>query len=100
MTETKRDYFEVLGIPRTADEETVKRAYRALAVKYHPDLQPPDKKEAAQKCFMEVSEAYQVLSDPARRRQYQQSAGVTLGHGASRALMEFCEKTFRVEKEV
>lgn len=99
MAETKRDYFEVLGVPRTANDEEIKRAFRKLAVQFHPDLQEQENKKAAQERFMEVSEAYEILSDPIARRRYAQSAGVTLAHGAQRALLEFCQKTFRVEKE-
>ena len=71
----KRDYYEVLWVDRNADEETIKRAYRKLAKKYHPDVNPGDK-DAAEK-FAEASEAYSVLSDPDKRRQYDQ-----FGHAA------------------
>ena len=57
----KRDYYEVLGVDKGADEQTLKKAYRSLAKKYHPDMNP-DNKEAEQK-FKEVNEAYAVLSD-------------------------------------
>ncbi len=75
MAEEKRDYYEVLGVSKTADEAELKKAYRALAKKYHPDMHPGDK-EAEQK-FKEASEAYAVLSDPDKRRQYDQ-----FGHAA------------------
>ncbi|HIR27360.1 MAG TPA: molecular chaperone DnaJ [Candidatus Choladousia intestinigallinarum] len=75
MAENKRDYYEVLGVDRNADEATLKKAYRVLAKKYHPDMNPGDK-EAEQK-FKEASEAYAVLSDPDKRRQYDQ-----FGHAA------------------
>ncbi|MDD3339742.1 MAG: molecular chaperone DnaJ [Lachnospiraceae bacterium] len=71
----KRDYYEVLGIDRGADEATIKKAYRALAKKYHPDMNPGD--EEAEKKFKEASEAYSVLSDSKTRAQYDQ-----FGHAA------------------
>ncbi|MHB8080074.1 MAG: DnaJ domain-containing protein, partial [Candidatus Krumholzibacteriia bacterium] len=64
----KRDYYEVLGIPRTADESEIKRAYRKLAVKHHPDRNPDDP-GAAEK-FREATEAYEALKDPQKRAQY------------------------------
>jgi molecular chaperone DnaJ len=63
----KRDYYEVLGVDRNADEQTLKRAYRKLAKKYHPDVNPGDK--TAEEKFKEATEAYGVLSDPDKRRQ-------------------------------
>ena len=66
----KRDYYEVLGVDRNADDATLKRAYRKLAKKYHPDTNPGDKDAEAK--FKEASEAYAVLSDPDKRRQYDQ----------------------------
>ena len=75
MAEQKRDYYEVLGVPKNADEAALKKAYRALAKKYHPDANPGDKEAEAK--FKEASEAYSVLSDPDKRRQYDQ-----FGHAA------------------
>ena len=75
MAEQKRDYYEVLGVDKNADDAAIKKAYRVLAKKYHPDMNPGDK-EAEQK-FKEASEAYAVLSDPEKRRQYDQ-----YGHAA------------------
>ena len=75
MAETKRDYYEVLGVDKNADEAALKKAYRQLAKKYHPDMNPGDKE--AEKKFKEASEAYAVLSDPEKRRQYDQ-----FGHAA------------------
>ncbi|WP_072525163.1 molecular chaperone DnaJ [Clostridium sp. Marseille-P3244] len=75
MAESKRDYYEVLGVGRDADDAAIKKAYRALAKKYHPDMNPGDKE--AEKKFKEASEAYAVLSDPEKRRQYDQ-----FGHAA------------------
>lgn len=65
---TTMNYYEVLGIPRTANQNDIKKAYRKLALKWHPDKNP-DKKEASEK-FREVSEAYEVLSDPIKRENY------------------------------
>ena len=62
MAEQKRDYYEVLGVDKSADEATIKKAYRNLAKKYHPDANPGDAE--AEKKVKESSEAYAVLSDP------------------------------------
>jgi len=67
----KRDYYEVLGVPKTASANEIKAAYRRLAKKYHPDLNPNNKKEAEEK-FREVSEAYEVLMDTQKRSLYDQ----------------------------
>ena len=75
MAESKRDYYEVLGVPKDADEDALKKAYRKLAKKYHPDANPGDKEAEAK--FKEASEAYSVLSDPQKRQQYDQ-----FGHAA------------------
>lgn len=75
MAETKRDYYEVLGVDRNADDAALKKAYRVLAKKYHPDMNPGDAE--AEKKFKEASEAYAVLSDAEKRRQYDQ-----FGHAA------------------
>ena len=71
----KRDYYEVLGVDKNADEAALKKAYRTLAKKYHPDAHPGDKEAEAK--FKEASEAYAILSDPDKRRQYDQ-----FGHAA------------------
>ena len=68
MATTKRDYYEVLSVERTADGETIKKAYRKLAVKYHPDKNPGDK--ASEDKFKELGEAYEVLSNADKRAAY------------------------------
>lgn len=75
MAEQKRDYYEVLGVDKNADDAAIKKAYRQLAKKYHPDTNPGDKD--AEIKFKEASEAYAVLSDAEKRRQYDQ-----FGHAA------------------
>ena len=75
MAEQKRDYYEVLGVEKNSDDAALKKAYRALAKKYHPDMNPGDAE--AEKKFKEASEAYAVLSDAEKRRQYDQ-----FGHAA------------------
>lgn len=75
MAEQKRDYYEVLGVAKSAGDAEIKKAYRVLAKKYHPDMNPGDKE--AEKKFKEASEAYAILSDPDKRRQYDQ-----FGHAA------------------
>ena len=67
---TKRDYYEVLGVDRNADEKAIKSAYRKKAIQYHPDKNPGDK-EAEEK-FKEAAEAYDVLSNPDKRAKYDQ----------------------------
>ena len=71
----KRDYYEVLGVSKTASDSELKSAYRKLAKKYHPDVNPGDKEAEAK--FKEATEAYSVLSDAEKRRQYDQ-----FGHAA------------------
>lgn len=75
MADTKRDYYEVLGVDKNADDATIKKAYRTLAKKYHPDMNPGDKEAEAK--FKEVNEAYDVLSDPDKKAKYDQ-----YGHAA------------------
>lgn len=83
MAEQKRDYYEVLGVDKNADDAALKKAYRALAKKYHPDMNPGDKE--AEKKFKEASEAYAVLSDPEKRRQYDQFGHAAFDGGAGEA---------------
>lgn len=64
----KRDYYEVLGVPKTAEQDVIKKAYRKVAIKYHPDKNPDDK--AAEEKFKEAAEAYEVLSNAEKRAQY------------------------------
>lgn len=83
MAESKRDYYEVLGVSKDADEATLKKAYRQVAKKYHPDMNPGDKE--AEKKFKEASEAYAILSDPDKRRQYDQFGHAAFEGGAGGA---------------
>ena len=66
---SKRDYYEVLGVEKTATADEIKKAYRKLAKKYHPDANS-DNKEEAEKKFKEIAEAYEVLSDEGKKKQY------------------------------
>ncbi|MDD6395940.1 MAG: molecular chaperone DnaJ [Firmicutes bacterium] len=85
MADTKRDYYEVLGLQKGASEADIKKAYRQMAKKYHPDLNPGDK--TAEEKFKEVGEAYEVLSDSEKRARYDQfgHAGVDPNYGAGGA---------------
>ena len=83
MAESKRNYYEVLGVSKDADDAAIKKAYRALAKKYHPDMNPGDAE--AEKKFKEASEAYAVLSDAEKRRQYDQFGHAAFEGGAGGA---------------
>jgi molecular chaperone DnaJ len=78
----QRDYYEILGVSRDASQEEIKKAYRKMAIKYHPDKNPGDKE--AEKKFKEAAEAYEVLGNPDKRKKYDQygHAGVKGGAGA------------------
>ena len=82
MAQEKRDYYEVLGVSKTATDEEIKKAYRKLALKYHPDYNPGDK--TAEEKFKEINEAHEVLSDPEKRKRYDQFgfAGVDPSYAA------------------
>ena len=85
----KRDYYEVLGVEKTASVEEIKKAYRKKAIQYHPDKNPGDKQ--AEENFKEAAEAYDVLSDPQKRQRYDQFGHAGVG-GASQGggLAEEC----------
>ena len=82
MADNKRDYYEVLGVAKGASEDEIQKAYRQMAKKYHPDLNPGDKEAEAR--FKEVNEAYEVLSDSQKKARYDQygHAGVDPNFGA------------------
>ena len=84
---TKRDYYEVLGVEKTASEAEIKKAYRKLAIQYHPDKNPGDK-EAEEK-FKEAAEAYSVLSDKDKRARYDQFGHAGMGGAAGGGFSDF-----------
>jgi molecular chaperone DnaJ len=77
--DTKKDFYEVLGVSKTASQDEIKKAYRTLAMKYHPDRNPNDK--SAEEKFKEIQEAYSILSDPQKRQQYDQFGHAAEGMG-------------------
>src|ERR1044071_9568794 len=81
MPTTKRDYYEVLGVPRGAPEDEVKRAYRKLVVKFHPDKNPND--PHAEERFKELGEAYDVLIDPDKRAAYDRYGHAAFAQGGA-----------------
>src|SRR5580698_941550 len=68
----KKDYYEILGVPKSTSIPDIKKAYRSLALKYHPDRVQESEKKVAEEKFKEISEAYGVLSDPAKKQTYDQ----------------------------
>ena len=89
---SKRDYYEVLGLERGASAEEIKKAYRTLAKKYHPDFNKDD--GGAEKKFTEIKEAYDVISDPQKREQYDRfghQAGFNGNAGGFDSTQPFCK---------
>src|SRR5262245_508257 len=80
---SKRDYYEILGVERSASADDIKSTYRKLALKFHPDRNPGDKEAEAK--FKEAAEAYAVLSDPDKRRAYDQFGHAGVGPGGPTA---------------
>ena len=80
----KRDYYEVLGVSKSASQDEIKKAYRKMAIKYHPDKNPGDKQ--AEENFKEAAEAYDVLSTPDKKQKYDQfgHAGMSGAAGGDR----------------
>lgn len=94
-----KDYYQILGVPRNASDEEIKKAYRRLAMQYHPDRNPGREKWANEK-FKEINEAYAVLGNPEKRRQYDQfgtvgSVGDIFGSAATRTTFEDLLRDFR-----
>jgi curved DNA-binding protein len=93
-----KDYYQILGVPRGATDEEIKKAYRKLAMQYHPDRNP-GKEEWANKKFKEINEAYGALGDPQKRKQYDQfgtvgNIGDVFGSSSTRATFEDLMKDF------
>ena len=84
LSDNKRDYYDVLGISRSADKSTIKRAYRKLAKKYHPDTNAGNAQ--AEEKFKEATEAYNVLSDPEKKKLYDQFGHAAFEQGGVRAV--------------
>src|SRR5215467_10507286 len=82
MASNKRDYYDILGVSRSASEDELKKAFRRLAKQYHPDA---NKEQGAEARFIEVNEAYEVLSDPQKRAAYDRYGHSGLGNGTNGA---------------
>ena len=78
---SKRDYYEVLGVSKSAEDKEIKKAYRKLAIKYHPDKNPND--SVAEEKFKEAAEAYEVLSDAQKKARYDQFGHAGMGGAAA-----------------
>ena len=96
----KRDYYDILGVPRNADADDIKKAYRKLAMKHHPDRNQGDKAKASEERFKEANEAYEMLTDPQKRAAYDQfgHAGVDPnmgGRAPGRRLWRICRSLRR-----
>ena len=83
---TKRDYYEILGVPKNAAEEEIKKAYRKLAMKYHPDRQQGGEDKAAEAKFKEAKEAYEMLSTPDKRAAHSRRNECAIRHGVTTTL--------------
>src|ERR1700751_4023038 len=97
MATEKRDYYEVLGVDRTATDEEIKRAYRKLAVKFHPDKNPDD--PHAEEKFKELGEAYDVLMDPDKRAAYDRFGHAAFAQGGA-GFGCGCHDPFEIFREV
>lgn len=94
-----KDYYKVLGVPRDVDGATLKKAYRKLALQSHPDKATNEEKDAAEKRFAEINEAYEILSDPQKRRLHDMGEDVndpTAGQGFGQQHFHFGHQTFNV----
>lgn len=89
---SKRDYYEVLGVSRTASEEELKKSYRRCAMKFHPDRNPGD--AAAEASFKECKEAYETLSDTNKRRMYDAHGHAAFEHGMGAAVVARVVRTW------
>ena len=95
-TTTKQDYYELLGVPRKAPQKEIRQAYRKLARKYHPDLNPGDK--SSEEKFKQVQEAYDVLSDAKKRQMYDQFGFETPGAGGMPGTRDRERRPFRFRR--